>query len=134
MSDIHIRDVPTWSSCAFKKLKSVQFVLQISPWKQRLQKNEVHHDVADGKFYNTVISDFLFLQRCFTTKLYKNQYFIKKLVIFSGHPLPCLTSKMPHIIRDWILEKDGRQIWLNMSPQEALEEHCLKIAWMSPWP
>ena len=41
-----------------ENLKSGHFVLQISPLKKCLQKNEEHYDKANEKFFKIVISDF----------------------------------------------------------------------------
>ena len=85
-----------------KITKSVHFVLQISP-----RKNGVHHDEANGKSFETVISNFLFLKlyhRDFSSQSnVKNHDFIKKLVqfsIFLEHPLVYLIQYNQSNIQD----------------------------------
>ena len=80
-------------------------------WADR--KNGVHHDKANGKSFETVISDFLFLKLChrdFSPQSnVKNHDFIKKLVqfsIFSGHPLVYLIKFNQSTIRAWTNKKD----------------------------
>ena len=76
------------------------------------RKNGVHHDDANGKSFETVISIFLFVKLChrdFSSQSnVKNHDFIKKSVqfsIFLEHPLVYLIESTKCKARDWTMSK-----------------------------
>ena len=76
------------------------------------RENGVHHDDANGKSFETVISIFLFLKLChrdFSSQSnVKNHDFIKKSVqfsIFLEHPLVYLIESTKSTAQDWTNKK-----------------------------
>ena len=92
------------------------------------RKNGVHHDEANGKSFETVISIFLFLKLChrdFSSQSnVKNHDFIKKLVqfsIFLEHPLVYLIESTKSKARDWTNKKRPIHFGASLSSGEVLE-------------
>ena len=92
------------------------------------RKNGEHHDEANEKSFETVISNFLFLKLChrdFSSQSnVKNHDFIKKSVqfsIFLEHPLVYLIESNKSTARDWTNKKRPMQFWASLSSGEVLE-------------
>ena len=92
------------------------------------RKNGVHHDEANGKSFETVISIFLFLKLChrdFSSQSnVKNHDFIKKLVqfsIFLEHPLVYLIEYNQSNAQDWTNKKRPMHFGASLSSGELLE-------------
>ena len=92
------------------------------------RKNGVHHDEANGKSFETVISIFSVLKLChrdFSSQSnVKNHDFIKKLVqfsIFLEHPLVYLIESTKSTARDWTNKKRLMHFGASLSSGEVLE-------------
>ena len=92
------------------------------------RKNGVHHDEANGKSFETVISIFLFVKLChrdFSSQSnVKNHDFIKKSVqfsIFLEHPLVYLIKSTKSTARDWTNKKRPMHFGASLSSGEVLE-------------
>ena len=92
------------------------------------RKNGVHHDEANGKSFETVISIFLFVKLChrdFSSQSnVKNHDFIKKSVqfsIFLEHPLVYLIKFTKSTARDWTNKKRPMHFGASLSSGEVLE-------------
>ena len=106
-------------------------------WGAYAPKNEVHHDEANGKSFETVISIFIFLKLChrdFSLQSnVKNHDFIKKLVqfsIFLEHPLVYLIQYNQSNIQDWTNKKRPMHFGASLSSGEVLEWNVFMT---NPW-